>query len=103
MVSLMSSFVNNMSPFSVLALASASMSLGSTCPSCFMECCGAISFRDSELTEGSSMPWTRRLKDRSRIARNFLLLWGIMAIGEILSFGGGACEMVLHGTIFAYP
>jgi hypothetical protein len=45
----------------------------------------------------------RRLKDRSKIDLNAFDLWGIAAIGEIFSWGGGLSLISSHRTSFACP
>ena len=55
-------------------------------------------------TDSSIPPFLRRrLNDRSRIDLNALDLWGIAAIGEIFSWGGGLSLISSHRTSFACP
>ncbi len=56
------------------------------------------------LTEGSLEPSeSRSVKDRSKIERNAFDLWGMAAIGEILSCGGGLSLMSSHLMSTACP
>ena len=78
------------------------MSRLSACPNCTIDC-GGDRVLVASLTDGIGFPLMRRLKLRSRMALNALLLWGIMAIGEILSCGGTLCLMSPHLTTVAKP
>ncbi len=57
------------------------------------------SFTDGPTVPFISLTWN----DRSRIARNCLDLWGIIARGEIVSSGGGFDFKSSHFTIRACP
>ena len=76
------------------------MSLWTACPRLAIDFCGALQFVPS-LTDGIFVPWKLSLKDRSRMALNFLDLCGIIAIGEILRFFGGACLMQANLILLA--
>ena len=55
----------------------------------------------ASLTEGCFIPLWNNLKERSRIALNFRLLWGIIAIGDIFNFSGMESLISFHLTIRA--
>ena len=55
-------------------------------------------------TDSSIPPFLRRrLRDRSKIDLNALDLWGIVAIGEIFSWGGGLSLISFHRISFVCP
>ena len=75
----------------------------SACPSWSMAPFGADKVVSS-FTDGISPPsWSQILKDKSKMARNFLDLWGPIAKGDILSWGGGLSFISSQRTNFACP
>eukprot|EP00978_Attheya_sp_CCMP212_P017622 scaffold47192_cov30-Attheya_sp.AAC.2 len=57
----------------------------------------------ASFTDVISVPYRRRLNDKSNIARNFRLLCGIIAIGDSFNAAGRSSLIVFHGTICANP
>ena len=82
----MSSFWNMMGPSDVGAHASIWKSLGRTCPSS-SSACGCERGTVVVLTGSRPSLRSRSTKDKSRIARNYLVLWGMAAMGDTLRLG----------------
>ena len=95
-----------MDPSRTGATATAAMRQGRTEPRLLMLYCGA-EMVVLALTEGITMPWTFNLKERSRMALNLQLLWGIIAMGEIFScrhsFVPNRCSTSSRYTTSAKP
>jgi hypothetical protein len=71
-----------------------------TLPSSAIDFCGAFIIVEL-FTDGIFFPLIRIWKDRSRMARKLRDLWGIIATGDILRFGGILFLMFCHRTILA--
>ena len=78
------------------------MNRRSASPSPAMAFCGASLFV-ALFTDGICLPFSLSWKDRSRMARYFLDLCGIIAIGEIFRFGGMLFLISFHFIFFAKP
>ena len=75
---------------------------GNTCPSPFMDSCGA-SLVVLSFTDGCFSPLRFIPKDRSKINLKGKLLCGIAATGEIFNFGGNLLLISLHFITLEKP
>ena len=83
-------------------VANTSMMQGIPVPICSSASAGDVSFV-ALFTDGRSHPATFNSNDRSKVDLYFLLLYGIIANGEIFKFDGGFCFISSRLTMVENP